>query len=264
MAYDRSTPSSLRCEPRVSVVLDGVRHAEALGPLDLTIEAGEFVAVVGPPGCGKSTLLSLLAGFQRPSAGSVTVEGRTIDGPGPERGIVFQHPNLHPWLDVRDNVAFGLRMRGVGKRERLAAADAQLERVGLAELARARPYELSGGMQQRCQIARMLAGEPRIMLLDEPFAALDALAREQMQAELHGIWRESGCTAIFITRSVEEAAFLGTRVLVMSERPGRIVLDERVPAGDEPRTPALRTAPEFVAFRERVADGVRLRTPAPA
>jgi ABC-type nitrate/sulfonate/bicarbonate transport system ATPase subunit len=256
----------------VSVRLDGVRHVygggrrpevEALGPIDLEIGPGEFVAVVGPSGCGKSTLLSLLAGFQRPTAGTVGVAGADVRGPGPDRGVVFQHPNLYPWLSVRDNVAFGLRMRGVGKQARHAAADAQLARVGLAEFADARPYELSGGMQQRCQIARMLASEPAIMLLDEPFGALDALTREQMQAELHGIWRESGRTALFITHSVEEAAFLGTRVLVMSERPGRIVLDEPVPA-PAVRTAALRTAPEFVAFRERVADRVRVRPRAAA
>ena len=251
----------------MSVLLDGVRHVygggrrpevDALGPLDLEVGAGAFVAIVGPSGCGKSTLLSLLAGFQRPTAGAITVDGRPVRAPGPDRGVVFQHPNLYPWLSVRDNVAFGLRMRGVAKRERQAAADAQIARVGLAEFADAPPYELSGGMQQRCQIARMLASEPEIMLLDEPFGALDALTREQMQAELHGIWRESGRTALFITHSVEEAAFLGTRVLVMSERPGRIVLDEAVPAPAQ-RTAALRTAPEFVAFRERVAERVRDR-----
>ena len=230
----RSTPGSPRRWPRgerapstasaTSTVAGARPEVDALGPLDLEVGAGEFVAIVGPSGCGKSTLLSLLAGFQRPTAGAITVDGRPVRAPGPDRGVVFQHPNLYPWLSVRDNVAFGLRMRGVAKRERQAAADAQIARVGLAEFADAPPYELSGGMQQRCQIARMLASEPEIMLLDEPFGALDALTREQMQAELHGIWRESGRTALFITHSVEEAAFLGTRVLVMSERPGRIVL----------------------------------------
>ena len=216
--------------------------------------------LLGLAGCGKSLLVSLLAGFERPTAGSVVVDGREVAGSGPERG----NPSLHPWLDVRDNVAFGLRMRGVGKRARLAAADEQLARVGLADLAGARPHELSGGMQQRCQIARMLACEPRIMLLDDPFGALDAPTRGQLRAELHGIWRESGRTAILITDDVDEAAFLGTRVLMMSGRPGRIVLDERVPAGDEPRTAALLTEPAFVAFRKRLAERVPLRTPAPA
>ena len=215
----------------VSVRLDRVRHVYgggrrpevgALGPIDLEIGPGELVAVVGPPGCGKSTLLSLLAGFQRPTAGTVSVAGADVRGPGPDRGVVFQHPYLHPWLSVRDNVAFGLRMRGVGKQARHVAADAQLARVGLDEFADARPYELSGGMQQRCQIARMLASEPAIMLLDEPFGALDPQGRELVRAAL------SGRTGLFTTRSAEEAAFLGTRVLVMSERPGRIVRDVRV------------------------------------
>ncbi|HWT92807.1 MAG TPA: ABC transporter ATP-binding protein [Solirubrobacteraceae bacterium] len=259
----------------MSVLLAGVRHryggggrrdgVEALGPVDLEIAPGELVAIVGPSGCGKSTLLSLIAGFVRPSSGTVSVEGVEVREPGPDRGVVFQHPNLYPWLTVRDNVAFGPRMKGVAKSARRAAADAQLAAVGLSEFADARPYELSGGMQQRCQIARMLAGEPRIMLLDEPFGALDALTREQMQGELHRIWEGSGRTAVLVTHSVEEAVFLGTRVLVMSPRPGRVVFDEPVPLAGEPRTRALRTAPEFVEFRERVAaqlhhdvDGARM------
>ena len=246
----------------MTVSLTGVRHrydggrrngVDALGPIDLTIDDGEFVVVVGPSGCGKSTLLSLLAGFLRPTEGTVAVDGREITEPAPERGVVFQQPNLFPWLTVRDNVAFGPRMRGVDRRTRHAAADEHLATVGLADFADAAPYELSGGMQQRCQIARMLANDPQIMLLDEPFGALDALTRESMQAELRRIWRASGRTALFITHSVEEAVFLGTRVLVMSPRPGRFVFDERVPIADEERTPALRTSPEFAAFRELVA-----------
>jgi ABC-type nitrate/sulfonate/bicarbonate transport system ATPase subunit len=250
----------------MNVELTGVRHrygggrrpaVEALGPLDLRIDGGELVAVVGPSGCGKSTLLSLLAGFQRPSEGTVTVDGVPVDGPDPSRGVVFQQPNLYPWLTVRDNVAFGPRMRGADRRARRAVADAHLEAVGLLDFADARPYELSGGMQQRCQIARMLAGEPRLMLLDEPFGALDALTREEMQLELHRIWRGSGRTALLITHSVEEAVFLGTRVLVMSPRPGRIIHDERTPLADEPREPSLRAAPELVAFRERISALIR-------
>jgi ABC-type nitrate/sulfonate/bicarbonate transport system ATPase subunit len=241
------------------VSLRGVSHrfetrgagVDALGPLDLEIGAGEFVVLVGPSGCGKSTLLSLLAGFLPPSSGSISVDGREIVAPGPGRGVVFQQPNLYPWLSVRDNVALGPRLRGVDRRTRGRIADEHLALVGLTEFARAAPYELSGGMQQRCQIARMLANDPGIMLLDEPFAALDALTREQMQDELHRIWRGSGKTALFITHSVEEAVYLGTRIVVLSPRPGRIVFDEPTPV-DAVRTPELRAAPEFVAFRERV------------
>jgi len=246
------------------VTLQGIEHVyrgrgadvPALAVGDLTIEPGEFVSLVGPSGCGKSTLLSLLAGFLAPSSGSIAVDGVPIAAPGTDRGVVFQQPNLYPWMSVRGNVAFGPRLRGAKRAERNATADRWLELVGLADFADAAPYELSGGMQQRCQIARVLANDPAIMLLDEPFGALDALTRERLQDELHRIWLGSGKTALFITHSVEEAVYLGTRVLVMSPRPGRIVFDEAPPFAGEARTPGLRTDPEFVAFRERVGEAL--------
>jgi taurine transport system ATP-binding protein len=243
------------------VALRGVAHryaaVHALGPLDLEIAAGELVALVGPSGCGKTTLLGLLAGFLRPSSGSVLVGGREVRAPGPDRGVVFQQPNLYPWLSVRENVALGPRLRGARKAQRRAIADDQLERVGLADFASAAPYELSGGMQQRAQIARVLANDPGMLLLDEPFGALDALTRERLQNELHRVWRAAPKTALFITHSVEEAVFLGTRVLVMSPRPGQIVFDERPPFGAEQRTPSVRADPAFIAFRERVRAAIR-------
>ena len=243
------------------VLLRGVAHryaaVHALGPLDLEIAAGELVTLVGPSGCGKTTLLGLLAGFLTPTEGEVRVGGARVTKPGPDRGVVFQQPNLYPWFTVRDNVALGPRLRGIGKAERRALADRELERVGLSDFAGARPYELSGGMQQRTQIARVLANDPGILLLDEPFGALDALTRERLQHQLHDVWRTATKTALFITHSVEEATFLGTRVLVMSPRPGTIVFDERPPFAHAERTPELRAAPEFVAFRERVRAAIR-------
>ncbi len=246
------------------VALRGLRHrylgrdgeVDALGPLDLEIEPGELVALVGPSGCGKSTLLSLIAGFFQPSEGSVTIGGRPIRDPGPDRGVVFQQPTLYPWLSVRENVALAPRLNGASRAERHAIADRYLALARLSDFAEAAPYELSGGMQQRCQIARMLAGDPAVMLLDEPFGALDALTREQMQDELHRLWLGSGKSALLITHSVDEAIYLGTRVLVMTPRPGRIAFDERSPLADAPRSPALRSNPDFVAFRERVAQRI--------
>jgi ABC-type nitrate/sulfonate/bicarbonate transport system ATPase subunit len=234
----------------------GGRSTHALGPIDLTIEPGEFVVIVGPSGCGKSTLLSLLAGFLQPSEGQVLIDGQPIDGPDPRRGIVFQQPNLYPWYSVRENVALGPRLRGASKSERHAIADEHLRLVGLSEFAAAKPYELSGGMQQRTQIARVLANDPDLMLLDEPFGALDAMTRERLQSELHRIWRGSGKSAVFITHSVDEAVFLGSRVLVMSPRPGRIVFDERPPFAAEERTADFRATPEFATFAASVREQI--------
>ncbi|MDO8213384.1 ABC transporter ATP-binding protein [Conexibacter sp. CPCC 206217] len=244
-----------------AVVLHGVAHryrgrgaeVQALAPTDLSVAAGEFVAIVGPSGCGKTTLLQLVAGFLTPTEGTIAVGGERVVAPSPDRGVVFQQANLYPWLSVRKNVELGPRLSGVGRAERHRIAARYLELVGLSDFAEAAPYELSGGMQQRCQIARVLANDPAIMLLDEPFGALDALTRDRLQDELHRIWLGSGKTAFFITHSVEEAVYLGTRVLVMSPRPGRVVLDEPVPFAADQRTAALRATPQFVAFRERVA-----------
>jgi taurine transport system ATP-binding protein len=230
---------------------------EVLRGVDLTIESGEFVSLIGPSGCGKSTLLSLLAGFIFPTQGEITLGGEPIAQPGWERGVVFQQPNLYPWLNVRDNVTFGPRMRGLSKERWQASAERLLALVGLEDFATRRPYELSGGMQQRAAIARVLVNEPLVMLMDEPFGALDALTRERMQEELLSIWRATGRTIFFITHSVEEAVYLGTRVLVMSPRPGRIVFDEE--AGFSRMGAAVhevRATPEFIEMRERVARAI--------
>jgi NitT/TauT family transport system ATP-binding protein/taurine transport system ATP-binding protein len=237
----------------------GDRRVEALGPVDLDVDAGELVCIVGPSGCGKTTLLHLLAGFHEPTAGSLSVGAVPVAGPDPSRGVVFQQPNLYPWLTVRGNVGFGLRMRRVPRAQRREEVDRWLTLVGLDGFGDHRPYELSGGMQQRCQIARVLANDPALILMDEPFGALDALTRERMQLELLRIWGQDERTVVFITHSVDEAVLLGTRVLVMSPRPGRIVFDERSPFGpDVARGRDLRLHSDFVPFRERVAAAIDL------
>lgn len=220
----------------------------ALAPLDLDVEPGEFVCIVGPSGCGKSTLLEVLAGLRTPTHGTVTMGGRRIVGPSARRGIVFQQSSsLYPWLTVRGNVGLGLRLRGTPRRERSARVDEELERVHLSDFADSRVYELSGGMQQRCQIARALATDPEVLLLDEPFGALDALTRESLQIELRQIWLATGRTIVFVTHSIEEAALLSSRVLVMSPRPGRIVADRRLDFSRSGRTNVdLRADPTFV------------------
>jgi NitT/TauT family transport system ATP-binding protein/taurine transport system ATP-binding protein len=244
------------------LVIDRVSHhylsrgdrVQAITDVDLVIEPGEFVCVAGPSGCGKTTLLQLLAGFLTPTEGEITIGGRRITAPGAERGVVFQQPNLYPWLSVLGNVETGPWLRGMDKATRRAVGHRYLEMVGLKGVANRRTYELSGGMQQRCQIARVLANDPEIILMDEPFGALDALTRERLQLELLSIWRATKKTVLFITHSVEEAIFLGSRVIVMSAQPGRVVFDEKVDFSPVGHTPGadLRTLPEFIALRDRV------------
>lgn len=205
--------------------LDGDADVEALRPVELAIEEGEFVCLVGPSGCGKSSLLNIIAGFESPSAGSMKVDGERVTGPNIERGMVFQDYALFPWLSVEDNVAFGLQNRGVGRRERQARAAEYLELVGLAEFARKKPRELSGGMKQRVALARAFATDPQIILMDEPFGALDALTRRFLQTELLKIWQTHRKTVVMVTHSVQEAIVLSSRVVVMTARPGRIKLD---------------------------------------
>lgn len=232
----------------------------ALQPTDLTIEPGEFVSIVGPSGCGKTTLLRLIAGFEDPTEGVVEVGGARVTAPSADRGVVFQAPTLYPWLTVRGNVEFGPKVSGVGKAERREQAQKLLDLVGLGDFGDKRPYELSGGMQQRAQIARVLVNDPAIVLMDEPYGALDALTRERLQVDLLKIWREAGKTIVFITHSVEEAVFLSTRVLVMSARPGRVVIDRKVELpGDGPdtvRDPSVTGPPEFQALRTELAAAI--------
>lgn len=232
---------------------DDVVHA--LDDINLEVEEGEFVAILGPSGCGKTTLLRLIAGFQQPTGGGVLIDGKPSSGPSVDCGVVFQQPTLYPWLTVRQNVEFGPRMSGMPKRERQQLADQYLKLVGLEGFEGRAPYELSGGMQQRVAIARVLINKPALLLMDEPFGALDALTREVMQEELLRIWQKERPTVVFITHSVDEALCLGTRVLVMSKRPGRIAIDRqfefsRLAAGTESRH--VRSTEAFGRAREEL------------
>jgi len=227
----------------------GDEEIEALARIDLAIREGEFVCMIGASGCGKSTLLRIVAGFEEPSTGDVQVNGRPIAGPGSDRGMVFQDYALFPWMTVRQNIGFGPRQRSLSRREvdEIAAEFARL--VGLERFADRYPSQLSGGMKQRVAIARVLANDASILLMDEPFGALDALTREQLQHELLQIWARTRVTIIFVTHSVEEAVLLADRVLVMSAGPGRIENDIPI---DLPR-PRDVASPEFNAVRRDVA-----------
>ena len=230
----------------------GASRVRALEGAELGFARGDFVCIVGPSGCGKTTMMQTLAGFLPPTAGVVSVDGRPVTGPGPERGVVFQQPALFPWLTVAANAGFGPRMAG---RPDAARVEQWLRTTGLWDFRDRYPYELSGGMQQRLAIARALCNEPKVLLMDEPFGALDALTRERMQEELHAVWRRTGMTVVFITHSVEEAVYLGTEVVVMSPRPGRIVARLPMPFARgraEDGIRVVKSRPDFVVAREQV------------
>lgn len=227
----------------------------AVKDVSMTIDKGDFISIVGPSGCGKSTLLNVLGGFIYPSDGTISQKGKALKGPGRNRGVVFQKPSLYPWLNVEQNVAFGLKMRGIGKVERMKIVTENLKRVQLSDFSQMHTYELSGGMQQRVAIARILANDPEILLMDEPFGALDVLTREHLQDELLKIWRDTHKTVVLITHSVEEAIYLSNSVYVMSELPGQIIKKVETPFSTEYADMDIRkvkSLPEFVALREEV------------
>lgn len=223
----------------------------ALEDVNLVVEPGEFVCVVGASGSGKSTLLRAIDGLLPPTAGRVLIDGTEVTEPGRDRAMVFQSDNLMPWSTVEDNVAYGLRIAGMNKHEARERARAQLERVGLARTAKQYPRQLSGGMRQRVNIARALAVDPQVLLLDEPFAALDAQTREIMSAELLRIWAMDKKTVVFITHQIDEAVYLADRVVVLSAHPGTV--REIVPINfDRPRDLHLKRTPEFGALVDKI------------
>lgn len=203
----------------------GEREVVALKDIDLEIPRGQFVCLLGPSGCGKSTLLNAVAGFSLPTSGSITADGKAVTGPGPDRGMVFQEYALFPWMTVEQNIAFGLEIKGMDAAQIRPVVTALLEKLGLADFRSRFPKDLSGGMRQRVAIARILALDSPIMLMDEPFGALDALTRRNLQDELLRIWSETGKTVIFVTHSIEEAIYLADRIVVMTYRPGTVKRD---------------------------------------
>ena len=229
----------------------------ALQSTHLDVAENDFITILGPSGCGKSTLLRMVAGLETPSTGAMTLDGRTIAGPGADRGMVFQSYTLFPWLTVLQNVCFGLREKGLARAEQEAIARPFLAKVGLKDFENHFPKQLSGGMQQRTALARALATNPRILLMDEPFGALDHQTRELMQELLLGIWEQERKTVLFVTHDIDEAIFMGSRVVVMSARPGRIKCDIPVPLA-HPRHYSMKTTPAFADLKARLTEEIRV------
>lgn len=229
---------------------------EAVRGFDLTAEPGQLVCVLGPSGCGKSTLLNVVAGFIVPTKGCVTVDGQTVGGPGPDRGMVFQHYVLFPWKTVLGNVEFGPKMQGIPKRERHEVAVRFIDLVGLSGFESKYPHELSGGMQQRVGIARILAANPNVMLMDEPFGAVDSQTRSMLQELLLDVWTECRTTILFVTHDVDEALFISDTIYVMTARPGQVkdVIRNSLP---RPRSADLRTSAQFTKMKRHVLKLIR-------
>ena len=246
----------------VSRTFAGVRGGaptRAIEPTSLRVSDAEFICILGPSGCGKSTLLRIVAGLDRPTTGRVLLDGEPVVGPGPDRGMVFQSYTLFPWLTVEDNIGFGLREKGLGPAERGRIAAHYVERVGLRGFERHYPKMLSGGMQQRTALARALANDPKVLLLDEPFGALDNQTRALMQELLLGIWEADKKTVLFVTHDIDEAIFMANRVAVMTARPGRIKSDIPVDL-PHPRHYTMKTTPEFSTYKARLTEEIRVES----
>jgi NitT/TauT family transport system ATP-binding protein len=239
------------------------KYTEALRHVSLTIGPHEIVCLLGPSGCGKSTVLRVVAGFEQASEGAVLLDGRAVRGPGPDRGVVFQEQALFPWLSIYQNIVYGPKVRGQHRHEYDALADRYIGVVGLRGFERHYPHELSGGMKQRVAIARVLMNTPDVLLMDEPFGALDAQTRATMQEWLLALWQASPRAALFITHDVDEAIFLADRVYVMTARPGRIKLERAVDL-PRPRTFDLLTSPRFMALKREILESIRAEARAAA
>ncbi|MFC5521119.1 ABC transporter ATP-binding protein [Polaromonas jejuensis] len=232
------------------------QRTQALLPVDFNVNDNDFVTILGPSGCGKSTLLRIVAGLERPSTGRALLDGRPVDGPGADRGMVFQSYTLFPWLTIAQNIRFGLRERGMAEAEQKERSDYFMAKVGLRGFENHYPKQLSGGMQQRTAIARALANDPKILLLDEPFGALDNQTRVLMQELLLGIWESARKTVLFVTHDIDEAIFMANRVAVFSARPGRIKSDIAVNL-PHPRHYTIKTSPEFMELKARLTEEIR-------
>ena len=232
---------------------------QALEGVSLEIFGGEFVCFLGPSGCGKTTLMRMIGGLDTPSTGTIRLEGAPVGGPDHRRGMVFQSYSLFPWMTVRDNICFGLREKGLPKARQKEISDYFLDRVGLRQFADHFPRTLSGGMKQRTALARALANDPKVLLLDEPFGALDHQTRALMQELLLGIWEADQKTVLFVTHDIDEAIFLANRVVVMTARPGRIKCDIPIDL-PHPRTYTIKTTPRFAEYKARLTEEIRVET----
>lgn len=252
MLAAKSTSGTIEIQGLQKVYDSKKSRFEALRDIDLTIGENEFLTIVGPSGCGKSTLLRMVAGLDEPSGGSLTVDGESIIGPGADRGMVFQGYTLFPWLTVRENIEYGLKLKGVPILDRRKISNYFLKVIRLESFDKAYPKQLSGGMKQRVAIARALANRPKVLLMDEPFGALDAQTKLEMQEMLLEVWEKEKTTVLFITHDIDEAIFLSQRIVVMGAGPGRILKEYRVEL-PEGRTPEVREHPDFLSLKRELA-----------
>lgn len=245
--------SKIRAEHIDKVYVSGKKSTKAIEDVSIDIQDNDFVCIVGPSGCGKSTLLRMLAGLDFPTAGDIIIDDRKVTGPGPDRGMVFQTYTLFPWMTVEDNIKFGLKIKKMPKDEQQKIADRYLDIIGLKKFANAYPKELSGGMKQRVAIARALANQPEVLLMDEPFGALDPHTKSMMQLLMREIWEKEHPTVVFITHDIDEAVFLSNKIYVMSARPGKVIKEVNVYLPHK-RNLELKDSPEFIEIRKGIND----------